>query len=344
MNAPLDVAEQLAFEQCLGERGAILGHEHLVLARAIEVQGARDQLLAGSALALDHDRHVAGGDTFQKIEDLLHRGRAPDDLPVARTLAHDRFQPAILDFEFGAPARVLERQGGVIGERLDESQIFASERLPLTAAVEVDGSDDPPARTHRHTHQRADTKQADALEVLEPVVLARVERQNRFAALGLLHDAPADGFDVGFGLFFEVAGQAHGKIRSRGTRQQDHPALGVDRLHGHLQARFEQRLRVVLGIERSDHVVERFDALRFRLLRDRGQELADHRLVQEVAAPVGVFDPARGQLNQLVAFDPARVRFVRAAEGCQGIGQGELNSAEEMWNDRGSRRRGNILQ
>ncbi len=45
------VAEQLAFEQVFGQRGAVDGHARLVGAAAVAMDGARHQFLAGSALA-----------------------------------------------------------------------------------------------------------------------------------------------------------------------------------------------------------------------------------------------------------------------------------------------------
>ena len=45
------VAEELAFEQVLGERHAIDRHDRLVLAQAVVVDGAGDELLAGTALS-----------------------------------------------------------------------------------------------------------------------------------------------------------------------------------------------------------------------------------------------------------------------------------------------------
>src|SRR5262245_7224272 len=53
---PLLVTEQLAFEQGLGDRGAVDFHERRIASRALVVQATRDQLLAGAALTVDQDR------------------------------------------------------------------------------------------------------------------------------------------------------------------------------------------------------------------------------------------------------------------------------------------------
>src|SRR5436190_1731252 len=56
------VAEELALEQPLGERGTVDGDEEVVAARSGGVDGARHQLLAGAGLALEEDRGVRSGD------------------------------------------------------------------------------------------------------------------------------------------------------------------------------------------------------------------------------------------------------------------------------------------
>ena len=52
------------------------------------VEGAGDQLLAGSARSLDEDRRVTRGDARQEREDLAHLTRAADQ-PIERALASE---------------------------------------------------------------------------------------------------------------------------------------------------------------------------------------------------------------------------------------------------------------
>ena len=73
------VAEELALEQRLGQRAAVLGHELLVPARARIMDGAGEQILAGAGLARQQDRRVGLRDLLGHVEDLLHRRRVPDD-------------------------------------------------------------------------------------------------------------------------------------------------------------------------------------------------------------------------------------------------------------------------
>ena len=83
VNAPLLVAEQLRLEQRLGQRRARHGHERPVGARALGVDGAREQLLAGAALAEHQDRRVAPRGRARQLEDLLHRRALADHVAEA---------------------------------------------------------------------------------------------------------------------------------------------------------------------------------------------------------------------------------------------------------------------
>ena len=67
------VAEQLALEQVLGQRGAVLADEELVAPRALIVHGRGDELLAGAGLALDEHGGARVDDLVELAEDLLHR-------------------------------------------------------------------------------------------------------------------------------------------------------------------------------------------------------------------------------------------------------------------------------
>ena len=73
-----DVAEQLALEQRLDDRGTVHDDEGLLPAAAGPVQRARRQLLAGAGLAGDergpHERREAADGAHE----VAHRGRAPD--------------------------------------------------------------------------------------------------------------------------------------------------------------------------------------------------------------------------------------------------------------------------
>ena len=74
------VAEEFAFEQCLGEGGAVDGQERAIAAAAVVIDGPRHEFLAGTALAEDQDHRVLRGDPTDGLVDLLHGRGVADDL------------------------------------------------------------------------------------------------------------------------------------------------------------------------------------------------------------------------------------------------------------------------
>ena len=81
------VAEQLGFEQGVGQGAAVDGHERPVTARAEVVQGAGEQLLAGAGLALDEHGGVAFGDLRQDGEQPTHQVTGTDHVALALVAA-----------------------------------------------------------------------------------------------------------------------------------------------------------------------------------------------------------------------------------------------------------------
>ncbi len=94
-------AEQLGLEERLRHRGAVDGNEGTAAASAILVDGLRDELLAGAALALDEDGQVRLDDAIQQVEDPLEGGARADDravvvaMAVARPVAERRLGQAL---------------------------------------------------------------------------------------------------------------------------------------------------------------------------------------------------------------------------------------------------------
>ena len=76
---PLLVAEELAFEQCLGDGGAVDRDERRRGAPAQLVDRLRQQLLAGAALAEQQYRNVGRRDLFDVAQHLQHFRAARDD-------------------------------------------------------------------------------------------------------------------------------------------------------------------------------------------------------------------------------------------------------------------------
>ena len=66
----LGVAEELGLGQRLGNGGGVEGDEPLIGARAVVVNGPRDQLLAGAGLALNQHGAVHRRDQLEALEHL----------------------------------------------------------------------------------------------------------------------------------------------------------------------------------------------------------------------------------------------------------------------------------
>ena len=75
----LDVAEQLALQEALGQGPAVDADVGAGGAQAQVVDGAGDQLLAGAGLADDQDAGARGGDAAGRAVDLAHGGAGADD-------------------------------------------------------------------------------------------------------------------------------------------------------------------------------------------------------------------------------------------------------------------------
>ena len=96
---PLLVAEELALEHALRERGAVERDERSAPPRPGPVKRLGDELLARAALATDENRRVRLDDLVHHVEDALHRMRAPEDLRKGERLVEVRLELAVLELE-----------------------------------------------------------------------------------------------------------------------------------------------------------------------------------------------------------------------------------------------------
>jgi hypothetical protein len=101
------VAEQQVLEDLLRERGAVEGVERPLGALALLVQGARDELLAGAALAEDEHRGVGRARRARSSRRPCASRRSADELAEVREPLDARLELAVLLLELGA----LERLG-----------------------------------------------------------------------------------------------------------------------------------------------------------------------------------------------------------------------------------------
>ena len=88
------VAEQLAVGQLARRARAVVGQEHVRAARRSGVNRARDEVLAGAALAGDQHGQVVALQPLNLIGDALHRGAGADESRAAAARAVARARPA----------------------------------------------------------------------------------------------------------------------------------------------------------------------------------------------------------------------------------------------------------
>jgi hypothetical protein len=108
--APLLVPEQRALDEPLGERGAVELHERPVAPVGVLVHGAREQLLARAALALQEHRGPRRRRGLHRLEDAPDGGRVADDLPLRAHRAHLAAQRLVLAPQPHVLERLLHRQ------------------------------------------------------------------------------------------------------------------------------------------------------------------------------------------------------------------------------------------
>ena len=146
----LAVSEQLAFQEVLGETRAVHDDERVVFARAIVVDGAGDELLAGARLPRDQDGAVdIRGDPHQ-IEHVPHRLAAADDIAEAVVLLDlplqlldDPHVPLVCD-------RRLQVRGDRVCEILQKLQIDLAEHVAGVLALDVERADTLVLVAERH--------------------------------------------------------------------------------------------------------------------------------------------------------------------------------------------------
>ena len=71
---PADVPEELALQDVLAQCRAVEGHERLVLARAVLMDGLGDEFLSRARLALDEHRGVGRCDPLEPLDEPEHLG------------------------------------------------------------------------------------------------------------------------------------------------------------------------------------------------------------------------------------------------------------------------------
>jgi hypothetical protein len=146
------VAEQLALQQRLVQRGAVHGQERTAGAGGEIVHRPGDDLLAGAGLAGDQHRAVGSGDGPDLLTDLAHRGRIADKAVEAA----DRL--GLLAGCLGLEHGVLAHDARVLNRPFDgDDEFIALERLgdvvKRPALHRLNGCFDRPESGHEHDGQ-----------------------------------------------------------------------------------------------------------------------------------------------------------------------------------------------
>ena len=115
------MAEELGFKQVLRQRGAVDGEEGLRRPRAVGVDGAGDQLLAGAGLAQHEDVRLGPGRLLDEVEDARHGLAAADDALETEGLLELLAEILVLHLEVPLAERPFHRDAEVLhGEVLGQ--------------------------------------------------------------------------------------------------------------------------------------------------------------------------------------------------------------------------------
>ncbi len=175
------VAEQLALDQLARDRRHVDRHERARAPPAVVVQGARDQFLAGAALAVDHHRQIRGRQPRDAAIDLLHRGTAADQRQLLVGVARRRRR--------GGRHRRRNRQRA----RDHRQQLLQVERLrqilERAALGRLHRCHQGRLRAHHH-HAQLGAHAADARDQIQPVRVRHHHVGDDQVALAVLDPAP----------------------------------------------------------------------------------------------------------------------------------------------------------
>ena len=174
------VAEQLAFQQAVAQRGAVDPHEGAQGPPALVVDQQGDQLFARSALAADQHRHRRGGDPLGQRDGLEQPGALAHDLIEGRSALLGRGggrhpaigQQAVEQVFHGPAVQRLEQE--IAAARLDR----ANGRLRARGGA---GQDRRPAREGPAIMTTGISGATDRISLEQLEAVGRVRRPARCA-------------------------------------------------------------------------------------------------------------------------------------------------------------------
>ena len=248
-----------------------------------------DQFLAGAVLAFNEHGLVGRDDLVEQRQDAAHGLTLADDRlvamfgrPAAETrleralhllepaallfvlvlqLRVGRFQPQQRVVALALDLRALDRAGREVGEALQRLEVLLAEHAARDAVVDVDDADRGAALAKRHAQHRARRDLVNRLELREPVVGSRVDRDQRVAAhRHALGDRARERLlGAHDGLALEVAGDGDGHPLRRLEDQE--AALGLGQLDDVVHDQVEDAVEIELGVERRCDALETLELI-----------------------------------------------------------------------------------
>ena len=151
------MAEELALDQILGQGGAVDADEGGVAPHAAEMQGARDQFLAGARLAADQHGGHAVGHLRDLVVDQPHAARGADQVRRLVSVAQQPAQAVVLGHQGLALGHVVahrrDRLGQQVRQQHQEGQVGLQVALGGVLAVDAHRADHPAAVDDRHAEE-----------------------------------------------------------------------------------------------------------------------------------------------------------------------------------------------
>jgi hypothetical protein len=186
------VAKELAFEQVFWDCPTVDCDERLVSSTGQVVDLVGHQLLAGARLPQHQDREVRGRDTAQDLEYALHGGAGAEH-PALGGLLELVAQIAIVDTELVEQQRVVDDQGGLGREHLEQGQVAVREQVGHRVVAQVDHPEQVLSIDERHAHHRGQPQVHHRLSPAEAGIGHRIGDDDRLQVLDdLLDDGIGD--------------------------------------------------------------------------------------------------------------------------------------------------------
>src|SRR3974390_3146091 len=140
--------KELAFEKARRNRGRVDGDKRAIGARAIRMNRARYEFLAGAALSLNQHCGIRGSYLANELKNLLNFLAASDDIMLEGDL---RAQRQILLTQLLPMPQVLQSQRRNVGDGLQDPQMSVVELNGRHSGVKIDGANHPFSNDHGNT-------------------------------------------------------------------------------------------------------------------------------------------------------------------------------------------------